>query len=474
MPHTSAVSKAYKGVRLVLFICAAWLALSFSPISSPNHAIAAENQCTVQQNSCGCNTCGTEYRPVCPFGQTLYDDYCLPSCPDGFARYPGLPGLCVPPVQFGCPDGYDQVPLQQCPVGFHRDLNNTDNCSQDAGYLNEIGNCPLGMGYSAQTGRCEFKCPAGTFLGEQGLCQSDYVHECPQGYNRDPESGKCVPPGVWPPNYGWVCLPHCPAGTFRDIRHPTRCLPPPPSCAEGYQNIEGRCLPICEPGSSRDPYGYCVPPHCPDGSITNLRGQCSPPTCRQGTESYRGQCVPICDNGSLRNSDGRCVPPPVNCPPNTVFNPQTQKCDSNRQPNCLAGMIRNSDGVCVPIKQPNCLPGTIRDANGDCVPVQLQPNCRTGMQLNADGICVPIVRLVPQPCPDGMYLDRRRQRCVPLGGNNINQLPPGNQPNGGNPVIIPMPGILKLIPPNPNQGPNIAGGCPQGMVKDNNGRCVKG
>ena len=532
MPHISIISKANAGIRLVLFICAAWLALSLSPISSPNLAIAAENQCTVQQNSCGCNTCGggTEYRPVCPFGQTLYDDYCLPTCPDGFVRYPGLPGLCVPPVYFGCPDNYDQVPLPQCPLGFHRDLNDPDNCAQDAGYPNEIGSCPSGMGYSPQSGRCEFQCPAGTFLGEHGLCQSVYVHECPQGFNRDPESGQCIPPGVWPPNYGWVCLPHCPIGTYRDIRHPTRCIPPPPSCLEGYENISGRCLPNCEQGLSRDSYGYCVPPRCQDGSFTNLRGQCGPSTCRPGTENYHGQCVPICDDGSLRNSDGRCVPPrrncpqgerfniqnancepvpPVtnNCPQGTEYNPQTLKCEPNRQPNCLAGMvrdangrcvpvqqpnclagmIRNADGVCVPPKQLNCFGGLIRDANGNCVPPHILSTCKPGTQPNADGICLPILRLVPSGCPDGMYLDRRRQRCLPLGGNNnFDQPPPANQPtqgnqpppplqlNGANPPINLSPSLLKLNPSNPTQGLTIVGGCPQGMVRDANGRCMKG
>ena len=500
MMRASAFAKISAGVRLVLFICAAWLALTLSPITSPNQANAAEGQCVVQQSSCGCNTCGggTEYRPVCPFGQTLYDDYCLPTCPDGYVRYPGLPGLCVPPVHFGCPDGYDQVPLPQCPVGSHRDLNNPDYCAQDAGYPNDFGNCPLGLEYSPQSGRCEVECPAGTVLDGHGLCQSVYVHECPQGYNRDPESGQCVPPGLWPPNYGWVCLPHCPIGTYRDIRHPTRCIPPPPSCPEGYENNEGRCLPVCEQGLLRDPYGYCVPPRCPDGSFANLRGQCSPPPgCRQGTENYHGQCVPICEEGLLRNSDGRCVPPPqncpqgqqfniqggncerippvTNCPKGTSYNPQTLRCETGHQPNCLGGMVRDANGVCGPVKQPNCLAGLARDANGNCVPLHIQPKCRRGTQPNADGICVPIVRLVPQGCPDGMYLDRRRQRCLPLGGNNnFDQPPPGGQPNGDNPGINVLPGLLKLIPPNPNQSPTIAGGCPQGMVRDNNGRCVKG
>ncbi len=502
MLHASVIARLYAGARLVLFICAAWLALTLSPITSPNLAIAAENQCAVQQSSCGCNTCGggTEVRPVCPFGQTLYDDYCLPSCPDGFWRYPGLPGLCVPPVHFGCPDGYDQVPLPQCPMGFHRDLNNPDYCSQDAGYPNDYGNCPSGMDYSSQTGRCEFQCPAGTFLGEHGLCQSDYVHECPQGYNRDPESGQCIPPGLWPPNYGWVCLPHCPVGTYRDIRHPTRCIPPPPSCFEGYENVEGRCLPICEQGLLRDPYGYCVPPRCPDGSFTNLRGQCSPPPCRQGTENYHGQCVPICQEGLTRDDNGRCIPPPQNCPQGqtfniqggncerippvinncpkgTVYNPQTLRCESSHQPNCLAGMIRDANGRCVPVHlQPNCLPGTISDANGNCVPVHIQPTCRKGTRLNVDGICAPIVRLVPQGCPDGFELNRRTKRCVPINYGQDGPDPTLDQPGVRIPNLNPI--LRQLIPPpNAGAGQNIGGkfnqsGCPAGQFMDKNGRCV--
>ena len=53
-------------------------------------------------NTCNtCSTCDTGQR--CPSGYTVYDDYCLPECPSGYRRYPGYPGLCLPPCDFGCP-----------------------------------------------------------------------------------------------------------------------------------------------------------------------------------------------------------------------------------------------------------------------------------------------------------------------------------------------------------------------------------
>ena len=111
--------------------------------------------------------------------------------------------------------------------------------------------CPAGMVLSPETQRCVVDCPEGTYASEDGLCRSYYERECPQGFGRDPDTGRCVPPGLWPPGYDWICLPHCPDGYVRDIERPTRCIPPPSVCPEGFErNGNGRCEPVCEEGTA--------------------------------------------------------------------------------------------------------------------------------------------------------------------------------------------------------------------------------
>jgi len=450
-------------VQLASILLGLWAIVLLSGLTHSTPGFAQDlPQCTSTLPSCGCNACGEvdHGRPSCPPGQSLYDDYCLPDCPAGFIRYPGIPGLCMPPVEFGCPEGFEQIPLPSCPLGFIRDLRDPDRCIPDYGLLQNGGECPYGMEWSSQTGRCEVDCPQGTYRDGRGLCQSYYGRVCPEGFSRDAETGRCLPPGIWPPNYGWVCLPTCPQGFYRDIQHPTRCLPPPPTCPQGFDNVNGRCLPVCDTGLTRDNYGYCVPPICPDGSYSNLRGQCQPVPCPEGTtrnndgrcvppqtgcpqgsETYNGQCVPICKDGLVRDNNGRCVPPPNNNPPTNK--PPVITCKNNE----------------------------VKDANGRCVPVQQQPDCPRGFRIDANGDCTRIIRQVPQGCPEGTYLNRRTRTCVPF------DFQPGD--NGGNFVPPPInrlppaqfnPDVLRQL--MPQGGANIQGGCPGGTTRDKNGRCV--
>jgi hypothetical protein len=152
-------------------------------------------------------------------------------------------------------------------------------------------------------------------------------------------------------------------------------------------------------------------------------------------ETFRGQCVPICKNGLIRDNNGRCVPPPNN--------------------------------------KPTCKNNEVRDANGRCVPVQQQPDCPRGFRIDANGDCTRIVRPVPQGCPEGTYLNKRTQRCVPMqfdpGDNGDNFVPPINR----QPPVQFNPDVLrKLMPQGGNGGANIQGGCPDGTARDKNGRCM--
>ena len=444
----------------LLVVCAGIFGISPSIPDFSNQAIAGDLQCAPVQNACGCATCGcsTPQRPSCPAGQTLYDDYCLPSCPEGFIRYPGMPGLCLPPCHHGCPTGYDQIPLPQCPDGFHRDLNDIDLCVQDPGVRDYQGQCPVGMSYAPETGQCEVNCPSGMFRNERGLCESYYQRECPEGFGRDPESGKCLPAGTWPVGHQWICMPQCPSGTVRDIQHPSRCIPTRPECPQGFENLQGRCLPICEQGTTRDNYGYCVPTNdCPEGTYLNSRGQCVENKCPEGFEQIRGQCVPPCEEGWQRNRDGRCEPPQQTCADNEeIYRGQCV-------PVCKQGLIRDENGRCTPPQQ-GC------DDNEELFRGQCVPVCKQGLKRDNNGRCVPPVKTCPEGqrlnpqsnqcerikvCPKNTVYDAKRNKCLPRQPE---------QPKCDQGEVLDRNGRCVPIRQQPQ--------CDQGEILDRNGRCV--
>lgn len=469
-------------------------------LTAPHHARAdATQQCSPAPQAQTCGTCcgGGDYGvPRCAAGYSPYDDYCLPDCPTGFVRYPGMPGLCLPPWYRGCGEGFDQVPLPYCPPGTVRDLRDPDRCVADPDYDSHVDACPNGMSYSYDTGRCEADCPLGFTRNERGLCESNWSKDCPKDFVRDPANGRCMPPGVWPPNYNWVCLPSCPAGTVRDIRHPTLCVPPPSTCPEGFENDHGRCLPICDKGLQRDSYGYCVPQTCPDGSYPNLRGQCQTPdcpqgltrnergrcvpppqTCDQGQERFQGQCVPLCAAGTSRNEDGRCVPDRPTCDQGQRYNPDTRQCEQRppSTPTCKGDQVFSSSlKMCVDPPPPvHCDRNQHKDRNGNCVdnlppPQNDQPDCPRGFKPDGNGNCTRV--FVPKSCPDGTFLNRRNGRCTPMQLQGEPALPDySDQP----PPLRFNPNMLRQIMPQGGR-PNIQMACPPGSFRDGNGRCIQG
>lgn len=425
-------------LRLALFGVLLW----FSAFQASLPAQAGQDMCTPPANLCGCLSCGCPgtsipREPSCPPGQVVYDDYCLPACPGGWQRYPGYPGVCLPPCYHGCPEGYDQVPLPRCPDGYHRDLRNPNYCVPDFDQPGYEDACPSGMVLSPETQQCVVDCPEGTYASEDGLCRSYYERECPQGFGRDPETGRCVPPGVWPPGYEWICLPQCPDGYVRDIERPTRCIPPPPECPQGYERSNGRCEPVCDEGSQRDPYGYCVPQRCPDGSYPNLRGQCEEPECPQGYDNIRGQCLPPCPEDYSRDDNGRCVPPDEGCPQGT------ETINGQCMPICPPDYKRDGQtGRCIPPSD-GCKPGE-ELFRGKCV-----PPCATGTLRDNNGRCM------PQGCPQGT--EEFRGTCLPLCRQGLER-------NSNGRCVCPS-------------GTDFVGGrcvekCKKGLVRDKNGRCM--
>ena len=458
-------------LRLGLFAALMWLSALQGAL--PVHA--GQEMCAAPANACGCASCGCPEtsiprEPSCPSGQTLFDDFCLPSCPSGWQRYPGYPGLCMPPCHHGCPDGYDQVPLPQCPEGYHRDLRDPNYCAPDFNNPGYADACPDGMVLSRETQQCVVDCPQGTYASEDGLCRSYFERECPQGFGRDPESGRCVPPGVWPPGYQWICLPHCPDGYVRDITRPTLCIPPPSLCPEGYERSgNGRCEPVCEDGTRRDPYGYCVPERCPNGSYPDLRGQCHEPDCPQGYDNIRGQCLPECPPEFSRDDNGRCMPPDEGCPQGTeTINGQCMPvCPPDYQRDQRTGACIPPGNGCKPGEEsfrgkcvPPCARGAVRDANGRCIP----QGCPQGTE-NVQGACLPI-------CRQGLERNDNGRCACPRGTDFV----------GGRCVDECKQGLVRdktgrCMPPACGQGEErVQGrcvpGCRESFVRGKGGKCV--
>ena len=463
-----------------LIACFAIFITALLPSASRAQQSLLPQTCQVETKSC-CSTCGScDTGPRCPAGYTVYDDYCLPECPGGYLRYPGYPGLCLPPCTHGCPEGYDSVPLPNCPQGYHRDLSNPEECLPDSStYYPD--NCPEGLSYSQETGRCSPNCPDGTYLAENGLCRSYYDRACPDGYQRNQRTGACVPNGDWPDDYKWICLPSCPQGYTRDIYHPTRCLPPPETCPVGFENIRQQCVPVCEQGTQRNAYGYCLPPRCEDGSYANLRGVCSPPSCPDGYETIRGKCYPPCEEESNRNPNdpSQCDRVPgeePNCPEGTRLNEQTGSCDRVPPPpiNCKQGLVYNlktKQCESPPRIEKDCPKGFVKLKSGKCMRIVEQPpkqsECPRGFLFNQNtGDCEPLRLDIPKACPEGTEFSRKRQRCVPI----FNQQEPAFEPEPDNEpnLLVPQLNLNKLVPNLQKQKKK----CPEDMTLDKNGRCV--
>ena len=415
------------------------------------------NCCGSCCTSCGGN-CGGGGRLYCPPGQTPWDGYCLPDCPPGFGRYPGYPGLCLPPCHPGCPEGYEPVPLPQCPPGYHRDLGDPNACAMDPVPPTR---CPAGMNFSNNSYRCEPTCPKGLYLGEDGMCHNLYEQQCLDGYQRNPETGACEPTGDWPPGTQFICLPVCPDGWTRDLYHPTRCLPPRERCDDGFELWHGQCVTECEPGSVRNDHGWCMQPQCPDGTYPDLRGACQPYGCPQGYDSIGGTCYEPCREGTVRNPNNpsQCDTLRRDCPKDMRYNADIQDCEPIPPPRitCKKDEVWSPNRkACVKIqrKPPPCPDGYFRAADGSCIRrIQQQPVCGPNEVWSASmQTCVTRQDNGPPDCGPGRIWSWRAKACV--RNPNLERVPGINL----------NPGVLKV--------PKFERPCPDGYVRDKNGRCM--
>ncbi len=124
-------------------------------------------------------------------------------------------------------------------------------------------------------------------------------------------------------------------------------------CIEGYETVDGRCLPSCKENEERGPDGVCI--------------------CKAGYERVDGACRKVCGANAQRNAAGDC--------------------------DCIPG-YEKVDGVCVEegsgcTADIDCPEGYVCDRDtGDCLPEQ-----ENGCWNDSD-------------CPDRYVCDRRTGECV--------------------------------------------------------------
>jgi hypothetical protein len=199
------------------------------------------------------------------------------------------------------------------------------------------------------------------------------------------------------------CVPRCPAGQTRNAQGvcevSTVVLPPPsgptnqPQCPEGQERVNGQCVPKCPTGQTRNAEGICVVVPGPGSGGGGGGGGTG---CPEGQESVNGVCVPKCPTGQTRNAEGICVvvPGPGGGGGGGTACPEGQeRVNGQCVAKCPTGQTRNADGICVVTPTPTECPEGQERVNGTCV-----PKCPTGYQRNAAGVCV-VIPTPPPPVP---------------------------------------------------------------------------
>ncbi|HVZ14463.1 MAG TPA: hypothetical protein VG894_08395 [Bauldia sp.] len=254
--------------------------------------------------------------PICnPRTQDLYNNQCVPKCPDNWTHV-GQSGRCVPPP---CDQRTNDIYKGQC-----------------------VPKCPPGWDHTGDDGRCKPRCPVGITaipgcnpppcdLSKNDMYKGQCVPKCPRGQVHTGDNGACQTPCDLTRNdmYKGQCVPKCPTGKV-------------------HTGDNGACQTPCDL-TTHDMYkGQCLA-KCPDGQVhTGNNGVCKTPCDLRTNEMFKGQCVPKCTPPQIRLKNGQCslITRPLV--------PLTPTCDPSKN-----DVI---NGQCVP----KCVPPKVRQKNGSC------------------------------------------------------------------------------------------------------------
>ena len=247
--------------------------------------------------------------PICnPRTQDLYNNRCVPKCPDNWTHV-GDSGRCVPPpcdqrtndVYKGqcvpkCPPGWDHTGdngtcKPRCPIGIAAipGCNQNPPCDTTKNDIYKgqcVPKCPQGQVHTGDNGACQTPCD----LTKNDMYKGQCVPKCPQGQVHTGDEGACQTPCDLTKNdmYKGLCVPKCPTGKV-------------------HTGDKGACQTPCDL-TSHDMYkGLCLL-KCPTGQEhTGTRGVCQTPCDTTTNEMFRGQCVLKCTPPQIRLKNGSCV-----------------------------------------------------------------------------------------------------------------------------------------------------------------------
>ncbi|XP_068615370.1 extracellular matrix organizing protein FRAS1-like, partial [Brachionichthys hirsutus] len=370
----------------VLLLQASHLQHGVCMAGCPAHSFLDHMQtCRECHPSCWlCSGTSADNCTSCPSPSDLYQDRCVPSCPQGFFSQEDQCQACHPSCQT-C-SGSSQADCTSCP--------------------------PLA---SLHSGYCRTNCQDGHFLntvtGECLQCSSD----C-QRCTADLQTGIgsvclwCEAPRKW--LLGDHCVSHCPQGHYGWHGACIRCHPSceacsgagPLSCTSCPPNsvllLSGLCAPKCSIGYYDDGHGICKP--CDSQCLTcDLAGVCT--SCRDPTRVLLfGECqYDSCAHQYYLNTTTRaCRECDWSC--NACNGPRRTDCLL-----CMEGYVLQ-DGVCTQ----GCSPGFYQDGDkclscdDDCMKCWGPGQCQQCQPPYAtlQGHCV-------LKCGRNYFLDKSSQVC---------------------------------------------------------------
>src|SRR5262249_41181983 len=83
-----------------------------------------------------------------------------------------------------------------------------------------------------------------------------------------------------------------------------------PTCESPNEVVNGKCVPPCTDGATRDQNGDCIPP-CQAPNVVDENGDCVPPPCTTVAIAADDDCTP-CPTNDRASTEDDCSPCPTN------------------------------------------------------------------------------------------------------------------------------------------------------------------